>query len=54
MDIWVLNQFPDLHLLKNPTSIIMAGESRYNYKHGISPGWVEDTRVSVTFRTINK
>jgi alkylated DNA repair protein alkB family protein 8 len=33
---------------------IMAGESRYNYKHGISPGWVEDTRVSVTFRTINK
>jgi len=31
---------------------IMAGESRYNYKHGISPGWVTDTRVSVTFRTI--
>ena len=31
---------------------IMAGESRYNYKHGINPGWTYDTRVSVTFRTI--
>ena len=35
------------------TLYVMAGESRFQYKHGIPLGWIQgDRRVSVTFRTV--